>query len=188
MVLVYGITLAVSLILLGICLWVDKKRDIFLLLMFVFVCICNAGYLGLSLSRTLNTALFFNAMAYLGNVFLPFFVLMMVMELSECACPVWLKRVLIFFNCIVFAIVSSGGWLIIYYREVSLEIVDGTARLLKVYGPLHVLYKFFLIGYFAAMLAVIFVSAGKKKAGSAKQTTFWPLWFWATLHFGSLRI
>lgn len=57
MTLFYGITFAVSLLMLGVCFRVDRKRDPWLLLLFLFVAVCNAGYLALSLSRTLTAAL-----------------------------------------------------------------------------------------------------------------------------------
>jgi len=175
MSLFYGITLAVSLLLLGVYLRVDQKREPYLLLMFVFVCICNGGYLGLSLSGTLKTALMFNSIAYLGNVFLPFFVLMMMLRLINIKSPKWVNWLLIILNCCVFLLASSGGWLKVYYREVSLVIVDGAAQLSKVYGPLHFLYKLFLLGYFSAMIAVTFMAAKRQNTVSTRQTMFLAL-------------
>ena len=172
MTLFYGITFAFSLLMLGVCFRVDRKRDPWLLLLFLFVTICNAGYLILSLSRTLTTALIANSVAYLGNVFLPFFVLRMVIHLSHMQCPKWLSRSLIAVNTVVFLIATSGGYASIYNKEVSLAIVDGAARLVKVYGPLHGLYKLFLLGYFGVLIAIILYTAIKKTAVSTKHTTF----------------
>lgn len=172
MTLFYGITFAVSLLMLGVCFRVDRKRDRWLLLLFLFVMICNAGYLMLSLSRTLTTALIANSVAYLGNVFLPFFVLRMVIHLSHMQCPKWLSRTLIAVNTVMFLIATSGGYSPIYYKEVSLEVVDGAARLVKVYGPLHGFYKVFLFAYFGALIAIILYTAVKKTAVSTKHTAF----------------
>jgi len=44
--------------------------------------------------------------------------------------------------------------------------------LVKVYGPLHCLYKFFIIGYFAAIVVIICYAAIKKSAVSTKHTAF----------------
>lgn len=172
MCLFYGITFAVSLLMLGAYFLVDRKRDIWLFLFFLFVTICNAGYLGLSLSRSLKAALICNSISYLGNVFLPFFVLMMVIQLSHMRCPKWVSRVLIAVNTVMFLIASSGGYSSLYYKEVSLEIVDGAARLVKLYGPMHGFYKIFLFAYFAALIAIICYTAVKKTAVSTKHTSF----------------
>lgn len=57
---------------------------------------------------------------------------------------------------------ASPGILDIYYKEVSFAVVDGVSTLIKVYGPLHPLYLVFLVGYFAAMIAVIIRAFIKK--------------------------
>lgn len=172
MTLFYAITFAVSLLMLIACFRVDRKHDIWLLLLFIFVAICNAGYLALSLSKSLTAALISNSIAYLGNVFLPFFILRMVIQLSNMRCPKWLSRSLIAVNTVMFLIATSGGYSSIYYKEVSFEVVDGVARLVKVYGPMHGFYKFFLFAYFGALVAIICYTAVKKTAVSTKHTTF----------------
>ena len=70
----YGIIALVSLCMVGICVAADKKRDVWLLLVFVSVSICNLGYFMLSVSPNLGSALNSNRLAYLGSVFLPFFL------------------------------------------------------------------------------------------------------------------
>ena len=80
MALAYGIITLISLCMVGICVALDKKRDIYLLLVFVSVSVCNLGYFMISVSPSLNSALNSNRISYLGSVFLPFFLLMMVMR------------------------------------------------------------------------------------------------------------
>lgn len=172
MTIFYGITFAVSLLMLAVCFRVDRRQDRWLRLLFAFVAICNAGYFGLSLSGSLTAALIANSVAYLGNVFLPFFVLRMVIRLSNMQCPKWLSRGLIAVNTVMFLIATSGGYSTIYYKEVSFEIVDGAAHLVKVYGPMHGFYKLFLFAYFGALVAIICFTAVKKTAVSTKHTSF----------------
>lgn len=172
MTLFYGITFAFSLLMLVICFGIDRKRDTWLRLLFIFVAISNAGYFSLSLSGTLAVALISNTVAYLGNAFLPFFLLMMVVQLSYVRYPKWLQITLIVLNTVMFLIASSGGYLPIYYKEVSFEIVDGAAHLIKVYGPLHGLYKIFVFGYWGSIIAIMCYTAIKKTAVSTKHTAF----------------
>ena len=47
-----------------------------------------------------------------------------------------------------------------------LTVVKGVAVLNKVYGPLHPLYMVYLLGYFTAMIVVIFRASAKKKLES----------------------
>lgn len=172
MILYYALTFAVSLGMLALYFRTDRKRNTWLMMLFIFIAISNAGYLCLALSRTLTTALISNTIAYLGNVFLPFFLLMMVIQLSYVRCSRWIPGLLIALNIVMFFIATSGGYLPCYYKEVSLEFIDGAAHLVKEYGPLHCLYKFFILGYFCAIIGIICYTAIKKTAVSMKHTGF----------------
>lgn len=172
MTLLYAITFAVSLLMLAAYFQTDRKRNIWLLLLFVFVAISNAGYLALSLSRSLAVALLANAVAYLGNVFLPFFLLMMVIQLSYVRHPKYLPVILIVLNTVMFLVATSGGYCSLFYKDVSIEIIDSAAHLVKVYGPLHGLYKLFVFGYFGTIIGIICYTAVKRTAVSTKHTAF----------------
>ena len=168
----YGIIFAISLLMIIAYFLVDRKRDIWLLLLFVCVAVCDLGYFLLSVAKDLNFALWANRIAYLGNIFLPFSVLMMIMNLSRFKYPKYLPRILIAINTVMLFIASSGGWLPIYYKDVSFEISNGVGTLIKDYGPLHNFYKVFLFAYFSAMIAIIIYTAVKKMVVSAKHSIF----------------
>lgn len=168
----YGIIFVVSLLMIAAYFFVDRKRDIWLLNLFISVAICDLGYFLLSVSESLSFALWANRIAYLGNIFLPFSILMMIMNLSRFSYPKWIPRILIILNLIMLFIVSSGGILPIYYKNVSFEIINGAGVLIKEYGPLHILYKVFLFAYFAAMIIIIIYTAIKKTVVSVKHSVF----------------
>lgn len=172
MVSLYDATFAISLLMIAVCFFVDKKHDKWLLLLFSSVAVCDMGYFMLSLSKTLDGALWSNRIAYFGNVFLPFFMLMMVMNLSRFKIPKALPWVLIGINTVMLFIATSGGYLPIYYKEVSLDFVDGVAVLIKEYGPLHGVYKIYLFAYFAAMVGIIIYTTAKKTTVSIKHSIF----------------
>ena len=169
---VYGIAMAVSLVMTGIYYYVDRKHDKWLGLLFASVAVCDIGYFILSLSKSLDAALWANRIAYLGSVFLPFSLLMMVMTLSRFNYPKILPKILVAVNSVMFLVAASGGFLPIYYKEVSLGFADGYPVLIKEYGPLHPVYKVFLFAYFSAMVAVIAYTAVKKTVVSSKHTVF----------------
>lgn len=169
---VYGIIFAVALVMIGAYFFVDRKRDIWLMLLFISVAVCDLGYFLLSASQTLNVALWSNRLAYLGSVFLPFSLLMMIMNLSRFRYPKFLPKALIGLNTVMFLIAGSGGILPIYYKDVSFGISDGATYLIKEYGPLHNIYKVFLFAYFSAMVAIIIYTAVKKIVVSTKHSIF----------------
>ena len=69
-------------------------------------------------------------------------------------------------------IISPPGLLPWYYKNVSIEVVDGVTKLIRDYGPMHILYYIYLLSYFALMLVVIINATSKKKITSTLHTTF----------------
>lgn len=163
MSLIYGVISITALVLFGACLIVNNKKENWLRLLFASVFVANFGYYLLSVSKTLDFALFSNRVAYSGNVFLPFFMLMIILNICGVHYQKWLPAVLFVVGIVVLVIAASPGYLTVYYRTVSFEIVDGTAVLMREYGPLHLLYYIYLFAYFVAMLAAIIYSIKKKK-------------------------
>lgn len=74
-----------------------------------------------------------------------------------------LISVFVSISVFIFLLAASGGYLPLYYKEVSIVYINGVARLDKVYGPLHGLYLLYLLLYFAAMVAVILHALARKK-------------------------
>lgn len=170
MSLAYGVLALVSLCMVGVCVIADKKRDIWLLLLFVSVSICNLGYFMLSVSRSLGAALNSNRISYLGSVFLPFFMLMMVLRFCGIRRSKPWTVFLVTLGILMLGITSSPGILPIYYSSVAVEIVGGSTRLIREYGPLHTLYYIYLIGYILTMIIVTLYSIAKKKIKSRSHT------------------
>ncbi|MBQ8345949.1 MAG: hypothetical protein IJY42_06775, partial [Clostridia bacterium] len=159
---IYGAAAALSLLLLIGCLFLVRKRKGWFVLLFSSVWVVNIGYTFLSVSSCLETALWANRISYLGSVFLPMTMLMIILNVTNTICKKWLPISLSVLSIIVFLIAASPGILPIYYKEVSFAVVNGVSTLIKVYGPLHPLYLFYLLGYFAAMVAVIIRASVKK--------------------------
>lgn len=163
---VYGVSAVLSLLLLvGYCR-IAKKRDSWYLLLFASVLLVNIGYFALAISRSLDEALLANRLSYLGSVFLPLSMLMIIINATHIRYRKWLTSVLLGVAVVIFLIAASPGYLPIYYKEVSFVIEDGVATLQKVYGPLHSLYLVYLLGYFAAMVSTIVYATVKDKIDS----------------------
>ena len=168
----YGIACLLSVLLLVGYFFVDKKREKWLMLLFISILICNTGYFMLSLSKTLTFALISNSIAYIGNVFLPFFMLMLILEVCNIKHSKALKYILLGVGLVVLFIATTGGYLPIYYKEVSLEIIEGGAKLVKEYGPLHILYFVYLFGYMASMVTIIIYAMATRKLTSKMHAIF----------------
>ena len=153
------------LLLLGYCV-LEKKRDAWFLLLFSSVLVVNIGYFLLSVSRGLDGALLANRVAYLGSVFLPMSMLMIILNVTGLRHKKWLPALLLGLAAVVFLIAASPGYLDIYYKEVTFVTVGGASALEKVYGPLHCVYAVYLVCYFLAMVAVVIHASAAKKLES----------------------
>lgn len=158
----YLVAAAISILLLFASLALHNKEILFVPL-FAAVSVVNVGYCMLSAARSLEYALIANRIAYLGSVFLPMFMLLIILKVTHLRKVKWLPWLLAAIAVPVFLIAGSPGYSTIYYSEVTLQIKDGFSYLEKVYGPWHSMYLYYLVGYFAVMVAAI-IHAIRKNA------------------------
>lgn len=152
---VYSVTALLSLAVLVCYCFIKKKKDAWHLLLFSSVLVVNLGYVWLSVSKELSWALTANRFSYLGSVFLPLSMFMIALNTAQINYKRWVTWTLLGVGGVVFLVAASPGYLDIYYKDVTLETVNGFFTLNKVYGPLHSLYLVYLVGYFAAMIYTI---------------------------------
>ncbi len=192
MKLIYGITAALSLLLLIGCCAVVKQKKHWFVLLFSAVLVVNCGYTLLSLSMSLTMALHANRIAYLGSVFLPFSMLMSLLHVTNTP---YKKRVpygLLTVAVVVFFITASQGIFDVYYKAVSFKMINGVGHLVKVYGPLHKLYLLYLLGYFVAMITILIRAYVKKTIDSVSHgvilsiAVFVNIGVWAIEQFANI--
>lgn len=164
---VYASVAVISFLLLLGYFLIIKKRELWLALLFSCVFIVNIGYLCLAISDNLETALMANRISYLGSVFLPMSMLMIIARASNLKYNKLLPILLSAVGVFVFLIAASPGILHLYYKEVSLQVVNGVTVLNKVYGPLHLTYYIYLFTYFASMVCIIIYTSVKKRVSSS---------------------
>jgi len=169
MAIAYGIMLVVSVALLVLYCALILKKEKWLLVLYVCVCLVNLGYLLLSLSKNVEFALFANKIAYLGHIFLLISMYLTIAKLCGFQYTKNLPIVLFSIGIVVFAMVCTTGYLPWYYKSVSLEHADGAAKLVKEYGPLHIVYLMYVLAYFVLLIATVIWSIKKKRVSSSKQ-------------------
>ena len=174
MAIVYGVIFLLSLLMPPLYfLTVRKKQDEpWLLVLFLCVCIVNFGYHLISVSKTVEFALWANKIVYLGQVFVPLSMFMIISKLCGFSYKKWVLGVLIGLAVIMFGIVFTTGWLDWYYVSVTLERANGSSYLVKEYGVLHPTNLIYIFGYFVAMLVHIGISLKKNKDASQKLAGF----------------
>ena len=166
---IYIIAAVASLLcLIAYSIFIKKKYPWFWVL-FTSITVVNIGYYGISVSNTLDIALWANRLSYLGSVFLPVSMLMIILNATNLKYPKWLPISLIGLGVPVFSIATSYPYSAIYYKNVTLGINGGYSILIKEYGPWHSLYMLYLVGYFAVMITVVIRATKTKKLTSVPQ-------------------
>ena len=183
LIITYAIMAIIATVLLiGYCALVRKKEP-WLLLLYICVTVVNVGYFLISVSKTVEFAIFANDVAYFGSVFLSMSMLLTIVKL----CGFKIKKNLIItlgsIGILMFLVIATSGILPWYYKEVELVFVDGAAKLKKVYGVLHPTYLLYLLGYFSAMVACIVQSIRKKMIASQKHASLL-----AAIVFGNIAV
>ena len=140
----YFITIILSLLLLVLYFFIDKKRNKWLLLLFISISICNIGYFFLSIARNITFVIISNDIVYLGSVFLPFFMLMLILNNCNLKVPKPLIYSLIGISTIMLWVTTSIGYLPIYYKDISLELINDEYVIEKEYGPFHTVYIIYI--------------------------------------------
>lgn len=166
MSIIYGVTSFLSLVMLVGYFSLIKKKELWFIILFSSVFVVNIGYFALSVSKTLEIALWANRIAYLGSVFLPLSMIMIIMKVSGLSFKRWVPYLLAAISIFVFFVAASPGFLDIYYKSVTLETLGGVSVLNKEYGPWHCLYLFYLLSYFIIMISAIMHAIVKKKLES----------------------
>ncbi|MBQ8696207.1 MAG: hypothetical protein IJ519_00650 [Clostridia bacterium] len=146
-----------------------KKRDGWMTVLFTAVLVVNCGYAALSVSGSLDMALWANRISYLGSVVLPVSMLMIILRVTGLKYGRWLPAVLLCLGGTVFLIAASPGYFDFYYSSVSLSREDGVSVLVKEYGPLHITYLFYLVFYAVTTASVAVYACVKKKISSPMQ-------------------
>ena len=165
---VYALTCICSFVLLLSYLKLLREKDVWFVLLFTAVFVVNTGYLCLAISQNLSQALWSNRLAYLGSVFLPLSMLMIILNVCKINYPKNLHRICIGLSFAMFLLTAGVGVSDIYYKEVTFEIVNGMGVLRKVYGSWHSAYLFYLVGYFFTMIIMIMYASKTEKIQSSK--------------------
>ena len=183
MIITYAIMAVIATILLIGYIALVRKKEPWLLLLYVCVTIVNVGYFLLSISKTVEFAIFANDFAYFGSVFLSTSMLLTIVRLCGFEVKNKLLITLLIIGAAMFAVIATSGILPWYYKEVELIFVDGAAKLKKVYGVLHPTYMLYLLGYFSAMVACIVQSIRKKMIASQRHASLL-----AVIVFGNIAV
>ena len=172
MAIIYGaIALLSVFLLIGYLLW-EKKKEKHFAALFACVSFVNCGYFLQSVSDTLAAAMTANRISYFGAAYSVLVMLLIIMDVCRVRRSAGVMAALFGISTAAFLLAAGGDRLGLYYEAVSIETVNGMTRLVKNYGPLHILYPVYLLIYFAVMVEMIIHAARKGSLSSGKYAAF----------------
>ena len=167
---VYGAVAVLSVLLLGGYLLWEKKKERKFLLLTSCVAAVNTGYFLLASAGSLPMAMFANGVSYFGAAYSMLAMLFIISDVCQMEKRTMVRTVLISISTAAFLLAASGDLFGLYYRSVSIEQINGMTRLVKEYGPLHILYTIYLLSYVVLMIVIIWYARKKERLTSPKYT------------------
>lgn len=165
---IYLVTAIIAFVLLISCIFVTGFRAVWYFILFASVFVADLGYFLLSVSKNKDFALISNTVAYFGSALLPLSMLMIILKTCNFKPSKYVKLFFIIVSFFMFLLAASpviGSNL--YYNKVDFIFEAGAGRLIKEYGPLHLLYTIYLVSYFVIMIILSIYASVKKMLDSA---------------------
>ena len=170
MTMVYGAVAMLSVLLLIGYLLLEKKKERNFIFLISCVAIVNTGYFLLAAANSLRMAMFANGVSYFGAAYSMLAMLLIISEVCRMKKRNWLRCLFVGISTAAFALAASGDWLGLYYTSVDITSIGGMTKLVKEYGPLHILYTVYLLSYVLIMVGIIWYAAKKQRMSSFKYT------------------
>lgn len=170
MTMVYGVIAMLSVLLLIGYLLIEKKKECNFIFLISCVAIVNTGYFLLAAANSLSMAMFANGVSYFGAAYSMLAMLLIISEVCRMKERKWLRGVFFVISTCAFVLAAGGDRWGLYYTSVDIISIGGMTKLVKEYGPLHILYTVYLLSYVMIMLGIIWYAAKKQRLSSFKYT------------------
>ena len=160
----YEATLILSLLLAGVYVYIWHKHfDVNFTMIFTLVPVASLGYYLSSVAVTLDGAIRAQQIIYIGGSFLQLFVLMSIFNLCKINVPKWVRAALFAVCAALYASVLTIGKKDFFYKNVSLDIKDGRAVIVREYGFMHTVFFIVVAAFFLVGIITLLYSWFNKK-------------------------
>lgn len=165
----YNVLFAISIImaLTYVVMW-RKRFSAYFTLIFLLIPITIRGYISQSNALSLEEAIAGIKLSYQGASFLLLFMMLAIFDLCNLNLSKPIKVSFFFLTVLVYLPVLTIGSKPLFYKNISLNIVDGHTEIIKEYGPFHTVFYIFLATNLIITVASIVYSLLKKKEVSKK--------------------
>lgn len=150
----------------------NKGLDPLYVLSSFILTVSNIGYYLLSDSSTFESAMMANAIAYLGGIFLPLILMIMLASFSDTKLPRWFLASITLINIGIYCMILLSGRFLIYYASSSFD-PDSPLRLVNTPGLGYYIRVVVLsVEVILSIFFTVITIMGKKKASSKTMWIF----------------
>ena len=145
-----------------------KRFSVYFTLIFILIPITIRGYSSQINALSLEEAIFGIKISYQGASFLLLFMMLAIFDLCNLNLSKLTKLILFFFTAIIYLPVLTIGSGTLFYKNISMKIINGQPEIIKEYGPFHTVFYVFLASYLVITVAGIIYTLLSKKEVSKK--------------------
>ena len=150
----------------------NKGLDPLYVLSSFILTVSNIGYYLLSDATTFEGAMLANAIAYLGGIFLPLILMIMLSSFSDTKLPRWFLAIITLINIGIYCMVLLSNRFLVYYSA-SNFVPDSYLKLVNSPGPGYYIRVVVLsVEVILSIFFTVITIMGKKKASSKTMWIF----------------
>ena len=150
----------------------NKGLDPLYVLSSFILTVSNIGYYLLSDATTFEGAMLANAVAYLGGIFLPLILMIMLSSFSDTKLPRWFLAIITLINIGIYCMVLLSNRFLVYYSA-SNFVPDSYLKLVNSPGPGYYIRVVVLsVEVILSIFFTVITIMGKKKASSKTMWIF----------------
>ena len=175
---ILGIIVLLSMLSLAYLVYHSQRGNNLLeLLMSVILLVSNIGYYFFATARSVDAAFIGNALGYIGGIFLPFVVMLKLVDFSKSKIPDWFVFIMAFFNIVLYLFVLVSERFTFYYTDAVFD-PGPPATLITTPGPFY--YVRFIVLAVEMALSIFFTVltyTGRRKASFRTMILFVGMMF-----------
>ncbi len=173
-----GIIVLLSMFSLAFLVYYSQRGNNLLeILMSVIMLVSNVGYYFFATARSVDTAFIANSLGYIGGIFLPFLVMLKLVDFSKSKIPDWFVFSMAFFNIVLYLMVMLSEKFTFYYAE-AVFYPGPPANLITTPGPFYYV-RFIILGVEMALsiFFTVLTYTGRRKASFRTMIIFVGMMF-----------
>ena len=175
---ILGIIVLLSMLSLAMLVYYSQRGNNLLeILMSVILLVSNVGYYFGAIARTVDSAFIANSLGYIGGIFLPFIVMLKLVDFSKSKIPDWFTFSMAFFNVFLYIMIMMSEKFTFYYSEAVFD-PGPPAALLTTPGPFYYV-RFIILGVEMALsiFFTVLTYTGRRKASFRTMILFVGMMF-----------